>query len=385
MSDRVAVIAVAKSDYNQNNNYQNFDEMTYEAVERIMDASGLRFADDGTGIDDNVECNQDHWDGRTISGMNTVNVTGGHFRSDEKVADDGAVACSYAMMQILSGHFDTMLVTAHCKESQTNGRVVENAGVDFIYSQMLGMDFLSGGALQARRYMDKYGITPEQCAQVVVKNLGNAKKNPQAITAGDVAVEDVLNSPLLASPIRELDAKPVSDGCCALILATEEKAKKFTDKPVWIKGVARYNDTHYLGYRDLADCKSLKLAAQRAYKMAGISNPRKEIDLAEISENYSYQELLWSEGLGLCEKGNGGKLMESGATGMEGEIPINPSGGLIAGVPYTAAGLDRIAEAVLQLRGEAGERQVPGAKTAIAHGTSGICGQLHCVFVLEKG
>jgi len=134
----------------------------------------------------------------------------------------------------------------------------------------------------------------------------------------------------------------------------------------------------------LADCKSLELAAQRSYKMAGISNPRKEIDLAEISEVYSYQELLWSEGLGLCEKGDGGKLIESGATRMEGEIPINPSGGLLAGVPYNAAGLDRIAEAVLQLRGEAGEHQVPGAKTAVAHGTSGICGQLHCVFVLER-
>jgi acetyl-CoA C-acetyltransferase len=384
MADRIAIIAVAKSDYSQNNDSQNFDEMTHEAVERVMEMSGLRFADDGSGIDDNVECNQDHWDGRTISGMNTVNVTGGHFRSDEKVADDGAVACAYAMMQILSGHFDTMLVTADAKESQTESTLVENAGVDFIYSQKLGLDYLSGGALQARRYTEKYGITPEQCAQVVVKNRKNGKNNPTAPCAADLTVKQVLQSPFMASPIRELEIKPVTDGCCALILAREEKAKKFSKKPVWIKGVAWYNDTHYLGYRNLAGCQSLELAAKHAYKMAGISDPGKEIDVVELSEMYAYQELLWSEGLGLCKPGEGARLLESGVTQAGGQLPINPSGGLLSGVPVTTAGLDRIAEAVLQLRGEAGGRQVPGAKRAIAHGTSGICGQLHCVFVLER-
>ena len=384
MAERVAIIAVGKSNYEKNNNHQNFDEMTYDAVQKVLTSSGLSFADDGTGIDDNVECNQDHWDGRTISGQNAVNVVGGHYRSDEKVAGDGAVACFYAMMQILSGHFDTMLVTAHAKESQADGRQVENAGVEFIYSQKIGLDYLSGAALQAQRYMAKYGITPEQCAHIVIKNRQNAKNNPSAQSPASLTMDDVLNSTMLASPIRELDVKPVSDGCCALILATEEKAKKFTDKPIWIKGVATCNDIHYLGYRDLADCRSLELAARKAYKMAGITDPRKEIDLAELSEVYSYQELLWSEGLGFCDRGEGGKFFESGVTRIGGELPVNPSGGLLSGVPVNAAGLDRIAEAVLQLRGEAGGYQVPNAKTAVAHGTSGICGQLHCVFVLER-
>jgi len=189
---------------------------------------------------------------------------------------------------------------------------------------------------------------------------------------------------MLASPLRQLDVKPVSDGACALILATEEKARKFTDKPVWIKGVAKCCDTNYLGYRELADCRSLELAARQAYKMAGIVDPKKEIDVAEISETYSYQELLWSEGLGFCARGEGAKLLESKTTFMGGDLPINPSGGLLSGVPVNVAGLDRIAEAVLQLRGEAGERQVPDAKIAVAHGTSGAFGQLHCVFVLER-
>jgi acetyl-CoA C-acetyltransferase len=181
-----------------------------------------------------------------------------------------------------------------------------------------------------------------------------------------------------------LEVKPATDGCCAVILAREEKARKFTDKPVWIKGVAWTNDTHYLGYRDLADYHALEVAARHAYQMAGITNPSKEIDVVELSEMYAYQELMWSEGLGLCGKGEGAKLLESGSTQMSGQQPINPSGGLLSGVPVTAAGLDRIAEAVMQLRWEAGDRQVSKAKRAIAHGTGGICGQLHCVFVLER-
>jgi acetyl-CoA C-acetyltransferase len=119
--------------------------------------------------------------------------------------------------------------------------------------------------------------------------------------------------------------------------------------------------------------------------MAGITNPRKEVDLIEMSETFSYQELLWTEGLGICKPGEGGKLIDSGATLVEGNIPVNPSGGLLAGVPVTVAGMSRVAEASLQLRGEAGKHQIPDAEIAVAHGTAGVCGQMHCVLVLEKG
>jgi acetyl-CoA C-acetyltransferase len=118
--------------------------------------------------------------------------------------------------------------------------------------------------------------------------------------------------------------------------------------------------------------------------MAGIVDPLKEIGVAEISEYYSYQELLWMEGLGFCGKGEAGRLVDGGSTEMDGRLPVNASGGLLAGVPVNVAGLDRIAEAALQLRGEAGAHQVPGAKVALAHGTGGACGQLHCVLILEK-
>ena len=381
MSDRVAIVGVAQTKFQERKPSQGFSELAYEVVEKVLKETGLTVEGD---IDSTVTASQDFWDGRTISDIPIGDVTGGHLRPEEKVAMDSAQAVYYATIQILSGHYDVVLLVSHCKESQACRPVIENAAFDPLYQRIMGFDFLAASALQARRYMYKYGITEEQCAKVAVKNLRNAKRNPCAQRSIDLTVEQVLNSPVLASPIHRLETKPQSDGACAMILAGEEKARKITDKPVWVKGLGDCYDSYYLGDRDLADCQSLILAAQRAYKMAKVKNPRREIDVAEVSEEYAYQELLWYEGLGFCERGEGGKLMDRGFTEIDGKIPVNPSGGMLAGNPVTVAGMVRVAEAALQLRGEAGERQVPGAKIALAHGQSGYCGQYHCVLVLGK-
>jgi acetyl-CoA C-acetyltransferase len=383
MSRRVGIIAVGQTKYEKKPG-MHLQDVAFEPVRQVLEKTGLKFADDGTGIDATISCSQDHWDGWTISSKNAVDVAGGHLRSEEKVAEDGAYALYYAALTILGGHDDCILLVAHTKESQVDGRVIENSGLEPLYSRMLGLDFTSCAALQATQYMHAYGITPEQCAQVVVKNRANAMHNPYAQAPEILTVADVLGSPMLSNPITLLDAKPVSDGACAMILATEEKAKKWTDKPVWIEGIGCCYDRHYPGYRDLTDPLSLREAAKRSYQMAGIKNPYKEIDLVELSEYYSYQELLWSEGLGLCERGGGGRLVESGATQIGGDIPVNPSGGLLSGVPVNVAGLNRAVEAVYQLRGEAGKRQVHAAETAVIHGTGGVCGQMHCVINLRR-
>jgi acetyl-CoA C-acetyltransferase len=270
------------------------------------------------------------------------------------------------------------------KESQADKSLIENAAFDPIFMRQLGLDFTAAAALQARRYMEKYGITPEQCARVVVRNRTNARNNPLAQERMAITVADVLRSRMLASPIRLLDAKPISDGACAMIMTTEEKAKKLTRKPVWIIGASSCYETHYLGDRELADCDALVKAAKKAYSMAGISDPLSEIDVAEICTEYSYQEPLWMEGLNFCGRGEGGKLVDSGMIEMGAELAVNPSGGALAGNPNGVAGMARVAEAVLQLRGEAGARQVKGAKVALAHGCTGICGQHHCVMILSK-
>lgn len=379
MPDRVGIVAAAMTKFEAAKPWQHLSELVLEVTDKVVEAAGISLQKDVESI---VSCSQDHWDGRTISSMPIPDVTCGHLKDESKVADDGAYAVLYGAMHILSGDHKLVLVVSHCVESHTDGTIIENWSLDHIFTRMLGLDYTLAAAMQARRYMDRYGITPEQIAKVVVKNRGNALKNPYAQGPAKLSVADVLKSEVLADPLTVMDRKPVSDGACAMILATEDVARKLTDKPVWIKGAGNCYDPHFLGDRELADCDALESAAKKAYKAAGIKDPAKEIDLVELSEYYSYQELLWTEGLGLCKRGHGGKLIDSGKTQLTGEIPVNPSGGLLSGVPVTVAGMSRVAEAVWQLQGRAGERQVPGAKLAVAHGCGGVCGQMHCVLVL---
>ena len=378
MAERVGIVAVGQTKYHPDRSDVNEEELAYEAIKQVLETTGLTLSD----IDSAVTCSQDFWDGRTISSMNIQHVVGAHLGHEDKVAEDGLNAVYVGMSQVLSGHQNIILVVAHTKESQADKSLVENAAFDPALMRQLGLDFISAAAMQAKRYMYKYGITPQQCAKVAVKNRGNAKNNPFAQEPLDITVEDVLSSKTLSSPIKRLDTKPISDGACAMILAPEAKAKKLTKKPVWILGASNCYETHYLGDRDLADCDALMKAAKKAYSMAGIKNPLKEVNVAEISEEYTYQELLWLEGLGFCGPGEGGKLIDRGVTKMGGKLPVNPSGGVLSGNPVGVAGMARVAEAVLQLRGEAGDRQVKGAQIALAHGVTGICGQHQGVMIL---
>jgi acetyl-CoA C-acetyltransferase len=188
----------------------------------------------------------------------------------------------------------------------------------------------------------------------------------------------------LADPIKLLDASPISDGACAIIMARERTAKRRHKKPIWIKGVGHCADAYHLGDRDLAEVDALASAAKRAYNMAGIRSPLKQIHVAEVYDAFSYMELMWMEGLGFCDRGKAGAMVDSGLTEMNGALPVNPSGGVLSAHAVQVAGLARIAETVLQLRVEAGGRQVDGASTALAHGIEGACGQGHCVFILGK-
>ena len=194
---------------------------------------------------------------------------------------------------------------------------------------------------------------------------------------------EVLQSPYVSTPLRKLNLPPYSDGACAIVLATEEKAMKSGRPVAWVSGIGWSNDTYFMGDKDLSKLSSLSQAAEKAYAMAAIRNPLKEIDVAELYDVTSYHELMEYEALGFCKEGQAGKLIDSGATSIGGELPVNPSGGMLSSNPYTAVGLFRVAEAALQVSGRAGSRQVPGAITALAHGMSGICGQSNCVTILR--
>jgi acetyl-CoA C-acetyltransferase len=381
MSDRVAIVGVAQTTFAAKRPEVNYAEMAYEAIEKVLKDTRLSIEGD---IDNAVSCSHDIWDGQTISDIGITDVIGGHLRNEEKMSMDGSTAVYYATIGILSGEFDCTLILAHTKMSQTNRNIVNNTAFDPIYTRQLGLDFTSAAALQARRFMSVRNVTERQTAEVVVKNLANAMHNPVAHNKGVHTIEDALNSPFVAEPIRKMDVAPDSDGAVAIIIASERKARKITDRPAWITGIGTCYDSHYLGDRDLSDCWALKKAAAQAYKMAGIHNPKQDVDLIELGEEFSYQELLWLEGLGICGPGEAGAMISSGLTTIDGDLPVNPSGGLLSGVPINVAGLNRVAEAALQIRGEAIGHQIKDARVAVAQGHSGFCGQHQCVIVLGR-
>lgn len=380
--DNIAIVGVAQTTFERRKKKETHYDMIYDVTTRAMEDAGLTLDD----IDNVVTVSNDFWDGRTISSMGIQEVAGAHDKNVSTVEGDGTFGAFYGAMRTLGG-FNTTLVVTHAKGSEGDSNTITNGMFDPIYHRSLGLDAISSSALQANAYMSKYGITEEQMALVSVKNHGNAMNNMYAQLPMDITVSDVMKSRKLADPLKLLDVSPVSDGAAAIIIATEKSAEKASSKPVWIKGISHCSDAYFLGDRDLSDTKALQKAAEKAYRMAGITDPLSEIDVVELYDAFSYMELMWLEGLGFCEKGQGGKFTESGVTQMNGKLPVNPSGGVLSAHPVMVAGLSRIIESVFQIRGEAEERQIEDAKTALAHGINGTCGQSHCVWVLsrEKG
>jgi len=346
-----------------------------------MAQTGVTF-DMEKGIRNVVSCSDDVFDARTISNNGNTDVMGAHYRGERKAAQDGANALGYAMASILSGHDDLILVMGHCKESQTESRNMNtNLAFDPFYCRPLGLDYLNAAALQARAYMKQSNITDDHLAQIVVRSRQNAAKNPYARENDMVTAVDVTASPMLADPIRALHRYPVTDWAVGMLLCCEERAHEFTDKPVWLTGFGSCMDSYFLGDRDLTSNFALTSAAKRAYKMAGIEDPKTAFDVVELNDSCAYQLPMWAEGVGLVDKGSGGKWIDG--NGMD-ACGVNPSGGMLAGNPIMLGGLARALEGILQLRGDAGDRQIDGAKRALAHGTTGPAGQHHAVIILER-
>ena len=379
--EKVAIIGVGQTKY-ERNKPETFAELVFEATSKALEDAGISKDD----VDNVVSVSSDFWDGRTISSMAISDASNAYGKDITTVEGDGTFGALYGMMRILSGSFGVTLVCAHHKGTESNIKGITNCAFDPLVERKLGIDAISSAALQARRYMNRHGVSEEQLALVSVKNHGNAMRNPLALLPMDITVADVMGSRKVADPLKLLDCSPVTDGACTLVLAAERPAKKLctNKKRVWLRGVGHCSDAYRLGDRDLSDTRALKDAARRAYAMAGINDPRADVDLAEVYDAFSYMELMWLEGLGFCGDGEAGEQMERGIFNFDGELPVNPSGGRLSAHPVQVAGLQAMAECVLQLRGEAGDRQLNTPETALVHGINGMCGQSHCVWILGK-
>jgi acetyl-CoA C-acetyltransferase len=340
----------------------------------VVRATGVDLA--GDDIDAVVSNSDDFFDCRTISDSAITDVVGAHFKCEEKVAQDGAQAVYYGYANVASGSSDVVLVVGHSKESQVGDRnLITHAAFDPFYTRPVGLDYLAAAALQAEAFLRRFGITDADLARLVSQQRGKAARNPLANERAPLSPEAAATSPMVADPLREAYVYPPSDGAVAMILASEDRARQLTDKPVWITGLGSSIDSFFLGDRDLSESVSLRQAAERAYRMANIPDASAAFDVCELSDPYAHQLPLWAWQSGLTDDPK---------RWLAGDISrFNPSGGSLSGTPQVVSGLARTAEAVLQLRGEAGERQISSAKRALAHGTTGPAGQQHCVVVLE--
>jgi len=379
MDKRVAIIGCAQS-HHQYDVQKTREDLVFDVAKEALANAGILREELGTV----VTASTDFLDGRTISNVFLSMAVGAFLKDESKVEEDGATALQYALMKLLAGAYDVALVEAHTVGWQFNPHQVSFYTIDPLVDRQVGLlNDISAAAIQARIYMDKYGVSQEDLAAVAVKNLSNAASNPFASRRlPDVSVSEVLKSKLYYEPLRELMISPVTDGCAVVILASEDKVRKLgCCCPVWIEGVGNCQDA-YLRDRNLLGMDSLKKASASAFAMAGIQDPFNDLDVLEISERYAHEELMICEALGLAREGRGKELVNKGVTSMCGELPVNPSGGALGADPICATGLVRVVECVKQIRGEADGHQVGSVKRALAHGQFGICAQKNTVVIL---
>jgi len=305
----------------------------------------------------------------------------------ESACASGGLALRTGFAEVASGLSDTVLVTGVEKMTDVDGADATYAlgtAADQEWEGFHGITFPGLYAMLALAHMERYGTTVEQMAAVAVKNHANGMKNPHAQYHLELTVKSVLESTMVADPLHLMDCSPVTDGASALVLTTVERAKELSgNRPVvTITGSGLATDTITLANRDdLTELAAVRRAADRAYAMAG--RKPEELDVVEVHDCFTIAEIMATEALGLFERGKGAAAAEDGLTAIGGKIPVNPSGGLKSkGHPVGATGVAQVAEIVAQLRGEAGARQVAGAKIGLAQNMGGSGGS-SIVHILE--
>ncbi len=320
--------------------------------------------------------------GALIAGELGLNVSSTRV---EAACASGGLAIRQAYLALLSGEIDCALVLGVEKMTDLptgEATMTLATASDQEWEAYYGVTFPGLYAMLAKKHMHEFGTTREQLALVAVKNHEHGSLNPIAQFRNKITVEDVLNSSPVAEPLNLLDCSPITDGAAAILLCREGFLKP--EKPVYLVASGHAVDSIALHERkNLTEIKATKLAAKQAYKEAGISP--KEVDFAEVHDCFTIAEILAYEDLGFCEKGKGGKFIEEGESTLKGSLPVNTSGGLKAcGHPVGATGVKQAVEAVLQLREEAGERQVKGARIGLTHNVGGS-GATCVVHIWKKG
>lgn len=373
----VGIVGVGHTKFGKTD--QDFLTMLGEAALLCLDDAGVA-PGPGAGIDQVLVASMGGGMVNRISAsasalVDTLHLCPAMAECVENGPASGASAVKLGYMAIASGMCDCVLVVGGEKMNGKGGA----AATDFVSTMLhpeaeyaYGLTLTAFVAMFTRLIMEKYGVTTEDMARVAVKNHENAMHNPDAQLHKRVTLEELTEgpdlerrNPLVADPLRRYDMCPMSDGAAAVLLCAMERAERFVKPPVRIAGIGQATDTHVVANRAVpTDLLAVRLAAQRAYAMAGLGP--EDMDVAELHDAFQILEIVESEEVGFFPRGEGHLAVRRGDTALGGRIPINPSGGLKAkGHPLGATGVSQVVEIVRQLRREAGVRQVEGAKAGL--------------------
>lgn len=364
-----------------------YPELVYEATSAALQDAGITPKD----VEAVVYGSMDPFDGVNapekwnVDACAAAGMLGKPYLKISTGGTTGGSTALAAYYHVASGLYDVVLAVASQRVGESiEAQLVLNTAVDPVYERGFGVGAITIAAIQACSHMHRYGTTEEDLALVSVRNHENAVNNPYAHLRLKFKVEDALASTMLSWPLRLSDCCPSSDGACAVVFASGDRARALAERPAWIRGAGQITDNYFAGDRPwYEDWDSLSMLARRVYRLAKIDDPMRQLDVAELYNAFTIQEILEYEALGFCEKGKGAELVRQGVTAMDGQLPVCPSGGVLSNNPIGASGLIRVAEAALQVMGKADQRQVADVKTALAHSWGATIG-FHTLMILGR-
>lgn len=383
MNERVAIIGAGWAGFRPTTPELSYKELMHEAAIRAYADAGV---DPRRDIDSFVTVAEDFHEGTSIFDEYVPDQLGAVMKSMHTITGDGLQGLATAYMLVRTGQFDIVAVEGHSKASNIlTLPEITGYAQDPVLNRPLRFNTHFVAGLEMNRYIFETGTTHEQCAAVVVKNRFNALKNPSASFGADLSLNDIIYGPVLSWPLGQRETSKEIDGAVVMVLASENTAKNLTDKPVWILGCGWANGSASLESRDWANIPYITQAARMAYQQAGFQNPVQVIDFAEIDDTYAYKELQALEALGFCQPGEAGPLTLDGYTAPQGTLPVNISGGSLGvGHLLDATGLARALEVVIQLRGEAGPRQLDDVEVGLVQSWRGVPTTSGAVAVLSN-
>jgi len=369
MKRAAAVVGVGQTKHTARRADLSIPGLVREAADRALQDAGLGYADIDAIV---LGKAPDMLEGIMQPEQFLIGAVGGHLKPVLRIHTAGSVGATTALAAVThvqSGLFDRVLTIAFEKQSEGNAMWALSPNMPFTPPLVAG----AGGyfAPFVRAYIARSGAPSHIGAVIAANARANAARNEYAHLREPMTVQDVLDSMMLWDPIRYLETCPSSDGAIAMVIASEEQAKRGPRKPAWVKSGASYAEAMYVPGRNQVNPLAGRTCAKHVYDQAGITDPWNQIDVAEFYVPFSWFEAMWLENLGFCELGEGWKIIERSEQKFGAHLPVNPSGGVLCTNPIGASGMLRLGEAALQVMGRAGEHQVEGAKTALGHAYGG--------------